>query len=105
MANVLQCCAEVREAIKVQRKFVLAPTITRLVLSRQGIGDEGVSLLSDSLKSNLSLTELSLHSRVLQIDDHALREVAQQIDLNKGILGLFVFNQIFLGGYNFPTPR
>ena len=100
---------DVLKAIKSNRKFVLAPTLTQLVLRDgmlycafsellslllmyifrfEGIGDSGACALSDSLKSNSTLTTLSLTSN--SIGDSGALALIYSLKLNTTLTTLYL---------------
>ena len=87
---------EVIKAVRSKKKLVLAPTLTFLNLAQTTLGDEGACALSDSLKSNTTLTTLhhlgnsigaegaDFWDNVDNISDH-IDLIRLEIHINKGL--------------------
>ena len=69
------------------------PSLTRLHLSNNQIGDEGARALADALRTNTSLTELYLQAN--QIGKEGTLDLAEALRTNTSLTGLSLeYNQI-----------
>ena len=79
---------EVLEAIRSKKKFALA--IAMLYLYKTDIGDSGASALSDSLKSNSTLTTLDLMEN--EIGSSGARALSDSLKSNSTLTALYLYN-------------